>query len=345
MMSGTEMIPCLQSKREIVVVGMEQSRRGQWFGQAARQASYPVRYVDWTTVREQNLTPSVFVKLEPPKSPGADLHSLAPFAAWYGRELEALSLRAGVEYLNHPLAIRDTLDKCLGKERLVNGGIPVTPGIGEEVKHKEDLRLLMRDQKIRDLFIKPRWGSGAAGIAAYRLHPATGQQVLYTSMKRREDGRFYNTKHLFRLSDSGEIDLVLDFLLHQPVILERWMQKAKYRGRGYDLRAVYQFGRLDFLVARGSLGPMTNLQLNNHPIPIEDLNLPDSAIYAAEEICRCCLLAFPGLMVGGIDLLITPSGRFMVIEVNGQGDLIYQDIFDKNVIYRRQVEEGVKRYG
>ena len=37
-------------------------------------------------------------------------------------------------------------------------------------------------------------------------------------------------------------------------------------------------------------------------------------------------------------LLEKGSLRPRVIEMNGQGDLIYQDIYDKNKIYRHQAE-------
>ena len=46
---------------------------------------------------------------------------------------------------------------------------------------------------------------------------------------------------------------------------------------------------------------------------------------------------FPGLSGAGIDLL-PERGRLSlrVIEMNAQGDLMYQDIFHENRIYRHQ---------
>ena len=44
--------------------------------------------------------------------------------------------------------------------------------------------------------------------------------------------------------------------------------------------------------------------------------------------------------MAGIDILLErKTMRPLIIEMNGQGDLIYQDIFGENNIYREQVEK------
>ena len=49
---------------------------------------------------------------------------------------------------------------------------------------------------------------------------------------------------------------------------------------------------------------------------------------------------FPGLSMAGIDILLEKGGKQpRIIEINGQGDLIYQDIFHENTIYKRQIKE------
>ncbi len=52
----------------------------------------------------------------------------------------------------------------------------------------------------------------------------------------------------------------------------------KYDKYSYDLRVVYQFGKIDYIVARGSSGPITNLHLNNKPIDIKKLNFTKEEI-------------------------------------------------------------------
>ena len=48
---------------------------------------------------------------------------------------------------------------------------------------------------------------------------------------------------------------------------------------------------------------------------------------------------FPGLRSAGIDILLEKGSlRPRIIEMNAQGDLIYQDIYNHNVIYGHQAE-------
>ena len=43
--------------------------------------------------------------------------------------------------------------------------------------------------------------------------------------------------------------------------------------------------------------------------------------------------------MAGIDVLLEKGTmKPYIIEINGQGDLIYQDIYDENRIYKRQIE-------
>ena len=61
---------------------------------------------------------------------------------------------------------------------------------------------LMSCRKIFQVFIKPVQGSGAAGVAALRYQPKTGQTVLYTcGILDDFTGHLVNTKRLRRFSD------------------------------------------------------------------------------------------------------------------------------------------------
>ncbi len=104
------------------------------------------------------------------------------------------------------------------------------------------------------------------------------------------------------------------------------------------MRVVYQFGQIDYIVARGSTGPITNLHLNNKPIEVEKIGLSEEHIKEISEICKNTMSCFDGLNVAGIDILVTPNKRFKVIEINSQGDLIYADIKAENTIYKNQVK-------
>ena len=58
-----------------------------------------------------------------------------------------------------------------------------------------------------------------------------------------------------------------------------------------------------------------------------------------QDLCQRSMKLFPGLRSAGIDILLERGSlKPRIIEMNAQGDLIYQDIYGKNVIYRRQAE-------
>ena len=122
-------------------------------------------------------------------------------------------------------------------------------------------------------------------------------------------------------------------------MLFRSYVKAEYQGYSYDLRAVMQEERMDFLLARLSKGPITNLHLNNHPLEAAALGLPGTVLEEIERVCRKAMDCFPGLRSAGIDILLEKGSlRPRIIEMNAQGDLIYQDIYNHNVIYGHQAE-------
>ena len=47
---------------------------------------------------------------------------------------------------------------------------------------------------------------------------------------------------------------------------------------------------------------------------------------------------FPKVNVAGLDVMLDKkTGKPRIIEINGQGDLLYQDIYGENRIYREQI--------
>ena len=49
---------------------------------------------------------------------------------------------------------------------------------------------------------------------------------------------------------------------------------------------------------------------------------------------------FPNLNVAGFDILLEKNTKKpYIIEINSQGDLMYTDIFDNNMIYKNQILE------
>lgn len=167
--------------------------------------------------------------------------------------------------------------------------------------------------------------------------------TAYTScILQREE--LVNTKKLRRMENAQEIFRLLDAVLSLGAVVERWHPKASFGGKSYDLRVVWQFGRCEFVVARCSSGPVTNLHLNNSPLAFSDLGLSDKVVCEINALCEKAMSCFPELRMAGIDVLLERGSlRPKIIEMNGQGDLMYQDIFHENRIYRRQVEWMAQR--
>ena len=145
-----------------------------------------------------------------------------------------------------------------------------------------------------------------------------------------------------------EICALLDQLLSLGCVVERWHPKADYHGKSYDLRVVFQFRHIAAIVARQSNGPITNLHLNNQALDVKELDLNESVMEQIALVCKrsyevCTAYqseatAFGVSSMTGIDLLLEKGTmRPRVIEINGQGDLIYQDIYRENRIYQEQV--------
>lgn len=337
--------------RQAVLLGNPDTKRTVYLGHAARKAGLHVLFLDWNGWREHFPEGDIFLKIDPPLWDSCSLGELGALTGDYRARLRELALMAekqDIEFFNHPDAIAALLDKRGCKARLKRAGVPVTEILegereGESIGNVELLLERMESQRMHQVFIKPVYGSGAAGIGAFRWQPGFGQMILYTCALERQRGEappeMVNTKRLRRFTERKEVCRLLEGLLGLDCVVERWYAKAEHQGFSYDLRAVVQGGRMDFCLGRLSKGPVTNLHLNNHPLKLSELRLPAAVTDKVEEVCGKAMGCQEGLYSGGIDILLEKGSlRPRVIEMNAQGDLIYQDIYGENRIYGRQAE-------
>lgn len=347
----------------MVLLGNPGTRRTTFLEQAAEASGLPVLLVEWTDWQKQLPEGELYIKIDPPLWDSCALEELAGLVQNYRCALEALAHMAEerpVTFFNHPRQILALLDKRACRERLVQAGIPVTDVLalsapdaglsGADAEPEPDtlravprntrqLTAAMEQQHIHQVFIKPVCGSGAAGVAAFRFQPGTGRMALYTCAAETEDGGLVNTKRLAHYADPGQICPLLDQLLALDCMVERWHAKATFHGMSYDLRVVMQAGEPDYILARLSHGPITNLHLNNHPLELAALGLSEQTLSQIRDLCRAAMACYPALTSAGLDILLEKGSlRPRIIEMNAQGDLIYQDIFHENHIYRHQTE-------
>ena len=327
------------TNNRIVLIGDKQSKRYTYFEKACEDLDCPFTFMDYDEIA---LKDGDCIKIDPPSIKAHDLSSLQLFIDHYKQTLLALSKQENVVFLNHPNDIMLCLDKYECKKRLQH--LPCTPLIDNVFVNADALFAYLSQNNISQVFVKPRYGSGASGIIALRYQKKTKHAIIYTTLVDTNNG-YYNGTKTTCIRDMDKIIPMLEFVLSLDAMIENWLPKKKYNGLSYDLRVVMLKDRMLRIVPRGSKTPITNLHLNNMPLPVEIVENTDKI----ELLCKQVMKTLPNLSYAGIDLLVTPSGKFFVIEVNGQGDAIYQDFYEHNDIYKQQIillkTKGESNYG
>lgn len=330
----------------VILIGDKTSKRTKYFLKAADAQGIFIKVIRWEEVFADfnyGILEGAAVKIDPPSYKITDLGIMHRELLIYQDILKRMDL-CNCRFLNTPGAILNVLDKRESKKELIKHSIPATEMVLENVSSAMQLIDTMKDKRQYSVFVKPVNYSGAAGVMALRLNPHSKSLKLYTSC-RLENGKLYNTKKLYAINSSTEIINIIDVLAGKGtpyktgVIAEKWYPKDSFNGKSYDLRVVYQAGSIAYIVARQSEGPVTNLHLNNQALDFKELKLPVNIITGIEEICQKAVTVFKGLNVAGIDVMLDKgSKKPRIIEINGQGDLIYQDIYSGNSIYHGQLK-------
>ncbi len=320
----------------ITLIGDPSSKRTTYFMKAANELQIEVRLLEFAQIDQIDI--QSIVKIDPPSHGSSNINSMVTFNQSYIDQLHLLSSAKDLQFVNHPIELITLLDKVACKKRLIGAGIPATPMLSENIRCYADLITLMRATNTFNVFIKPTMGSGAAGVMAFRIHPSKLSCKLYSTAVLIEDD-LHNSKRIWISEDPVEIQKILNALLKQPTIIEAWLPKASIGSQTFDLRIVFQFGKIIYRLARGSSNPITNLHLNNQAIPFSALHLSDEKVDEIDQLCIKAMKEFKNINIAGIDVLITKKLTPYIIEINGQGDLIYQDIYQENQIYKHQLIE------
>ena len=329
---------------QAIVVSNTESLRTQYFIKAGQDLGIDTAFVSYDDLL---LNPSKYqdklIKLEPPEH---EEFEIARYNVLNAEYKELLSFIAENEetrklnFLNRPEAILRTLDKL--NTKILLSRLSQTPMLNFESDNLNDLIKLMDETSHHAVFIKPRFGSGAGGIIALRKKPGDNKLVAYTSIIEKS-GKMFNTNRLNRLSNKNEIEILVNFILQSGVLFEEWISKEKFQEQPFDLRVVCQFGKVKYIVVRCGKVAITNLHLNNNAISFDKLQLSKNC---TKKIVKMCIETnkILELTYSGIDILIAKGTETpYIIEVNGQGDHIYQDIFEENSIYKEQLFYGGRK--
>jgi hypothetical protein len=240
-----------------------------------------------------------------------------------------------IHYLNTPQAILSMLDKhacqrqlqaqSITSPALVSFADTVYDGINADRDFRALTQYLIAHHHY-SVFIKPRYGSSAAGVMALRMKPDGSQYVLRTSLELVQDkdgARCYNSLKVRTYTRFSDIAALYNIVVQEGAYIERWLPKAQLAGLNFDLRVVVINGKASHYVTRCSKSPMTNLHLSNQRGDV--LNHPQgndilSKAYAAAE---SAVQVVAGAGCVGVDVVI--SGTRLspyVIELNAFGDLL-----------------------
>ena len=330
---------------QIIVVSNSLSKRIEYFVEAGKHLQTEVCFMTYEELFScLPLLRQAVIKLEPCVSDETDFLKYALLNQAYKETLQRLGemrLSDDVCFLNTPHALLRALDKKETKQVLMDRGLKVTPMLPSP-RSFDELRELLTGCG-RGCFLKPRYGSGAGGVMAIRYQPNRNKWVVYTTLQQ-VDGVIHNTKRINRLSTEKEMIPLAEAVMQTEAILEEWIPKEQLQGENYDLRVVCRESEIDYIVVRCSKGSITNLHLNNKAHWWNELSLPE---VVRQQIYFQCQEAVQSLdlQYAGVDVLIERGTDIpYIIEVNGQGDHVYQDMFAHNSIYIQQIKNIKKRY-
>jgi glutathione synthase/RimK-type ligase-like ATP-grasp enzyme len=325
----------------IILLGEKDSERTIFFTKAVNELGIEFTFTPFPQVSvvqefDFSILKNCAVKIDPPDMHSMYIDELTTFALEYSQFLKTLQHIPGVKFLNAPESISLVLDKISCKRILVDNEIRTAPFF-TGIHSLSELREVMDVQRLSGVFIKPRFGSGAAGIIAFRRNVHRGEELMYTTVTFL-DGRLCNTRKQRCVHDTEEIETIVNGILKLGAIVEKWIPKVMAGGKTYDLRVIWQFGKIEHIVARLSKGTITNLHLGGEAINVDELHFSEKTLSNIEELCDNAMSNFPGLNSAGIDVLLEKGTlKPYIIEINGQGDLLYKDIFNENNIYKKQI--------
>jgi glutathione synthase/RimK-type ligase-like ATP-grasp enzyme len=248
-------------------------------------------------------------------------------------QLEALGKTA----MNYPDDVAIMFDKRATHVKLEKAGILVPPAL-PAVHNFDELFEQMKQRAWNRVFVKLAHGSGAAGVIALETH--RGQWQAISTVEMANDGNLYNTKRLWKYRNFEQIVLLVNAICQQRVHVEKWLPKANFENKNFDLRVVVIAGLVKHVLVRSSSGTITNLHLGNERGNWEGVRekLGERWLEIAKT-CEQSMKLFPNSLYAGVDVLVqTDWQRHAILEMNAFGDYHRNVLVDGLDTYLSQLQ-------
>lgn len=243
----------------------------------------------------------------------------------------------GKTAMNHPEDIATMFDKRATHAKLEKAGILVPPAL-PPVHNFDELFEQMQQCAWNRVFVKLAHGSGAAGVIALETHRGRWQAISTVEMT--SDGRLFNTKRLWKYRNLEQIILLVNAVCRQRVHVEKWLPKANFENKNFDLRVVVIAGLAKHVLVRSSSGTVTNLHLGNERGNWDGVHEKLGTHWL--EIVKTCeqsMKLFPNSLYAGVDVLVQTDWRHhAILEMNVFGDYHRNVLVDGLDTYQAQLQ-------
>jgi glutathione synthase/RimK-type ligase-like ATP-grasp enzyme len=248
-------------------------------------------------------------------------------------QLEALGKTA----MNHPDDIEIMFDKRATHAKLEAAGILVPPAL-PAIHNFDELFEQMKQRAWNRVFVKLAHGSGAAGVIALETHRGNWQAISTVEMA--DNGKLYNTKRLWKYRNFEQIVSLVNAVCLQRVHVEKWLPKANFENKNFDLRVVVIAGLAKHVLVRLSSGTITNLHLGNERGNWDGVREKlDEKWLEITETCEQSMKLFPNSLYAGVDVLVqTDWQHHAILEMNAFGDYHRNVLVDGLDTYLSQLQ-------
>lgn len=274
-----------------------------------------------------------------------ELGFLAESYRGFCRHLDTLTA-TGQSFINSPASIKLMFDKWACHQRFVAAGV-ARPQSFYAPDTLADFLEYTQQQPSGRLFLKPLHGSSASGVLAFRWSGDKLQIMAPVEIdyKGCSNAILFNSLQLKSYLRFRDIKVILDQLLPQGLLAEQWLPKARISGLNVDVRIVVINGKAHHFIARKSPYPMTNLHLGGERV--SETEFVSVFGESATQLCRLeaerAAACFPDALYAGVDVMLTPALKPVVLEINAFGDLLPNITYNGESTYKAILRNALEK--